>query len=112
MKETEQNGAVEIVEQPPTLKDLTFMVEKVNMISHIAGLPLLITSLLHLFEFILFAFLAHLNRRLRGELIGWESSRRPLVRACVRGCVNTFKHKYLRDQLADRNQILSEASFG
>ena len=59
-----------------------------------------------------FGFLAHLSQRLRGELIGWESSRRPSVRPCVRACVNTFKHKYLRDQWADRNQILSEASFG
>ena len=27
-------------------------------------------------------------------------------------CVNIFKHEYLRDQQADRNQILSEASLG
>ena len=29
-------------------------------------------------------FLAHLSRRLRGELIVYRSSRRPSVRACVR----------------------------
>ena len=34
------------------------------------------------------------------------------VRPCVRPCVHTFKHKYLRDQQADYNQILSEASLG
>ena len=27
-------------------------------------------------------------------------------------CLNIFKHEYLRDQQAYRNQILSEASFG
>ena len=27
-------------------------------------------------------------------------------------CVHTFKHEYLLDQWADRNQILSEASLG
>ena len=32
------------------------------------------------------------------------------VHLCVR--VNTFKHEYLRDQQANGNQILSEASFG
>ena len=31
---------------------------------------------------------------------------------CVRPCVNTFKHEYLRNQQADCNQILSEASLG
>ena len=40
-------------------------------------------------------FLAHLSRRLRGELIVYRSSRRPSVRPCVRGCVHTFKHEYL-----------------
>ena len=29
----------------------------------------------------------------------------------MRVCVHTFKHEYLRDQQADYNQILSEASF-
>ena len=32
--------------------------------------------------------------------------------ASVRECVHTFKHEYLRDQQADYNQILSEASLG
>ena len=32
-------------------------------------------------------FLAHLSRRLRGELIVYRSSRCPSVRPCVRGCV-------------------------
>ena len=32
------------------------------------------------------------------------------VRPWLGGCVNTFIQKYLRDQRADRNQILSEAS--
>ena len=31
-----------------------------------------------------FVFLAHLSRRLRGELIVYRSSRRPSVRVCVR----------------------------
>ena len=35
-------------------------------------------------------FLAHLSRRLRGELIVYRSSRRPSVRACVRLCVCVF----------------------
>ena len=55
-------------------------------------------------------FLAHLSRRLRGELIVYRSSRRPSVRACV--CVHTFKHEYLLDLWVDHNQILSEASLG
>ena len=53
-------------------------------------------------------FLAHLGRRLRGELIVYQSSCRPSVRVCV----HTFKHEYLRVQWVDRNQILSEASLG
>ena len=60
--------------------------------------------------------LAHLSRRLIGELIVYQSSRRPSVRACVsasvRPSVNTFKHEYLCNQLADWNEILSEASLG
>ena len=32
--------------------------------------------------------------------------------ASVRTCVNTFKHEYLRNQWANCNQILSEASLG
>ena len=53
-------------------------------------------------------FLAHLSRRLRGELIVYWSSRRP----CVPASVHTFKHEYLCNQLADWNEILSEASLG
>ena len=36
-------------------------------------------------------FLAHLSRRLKGELIVYQSSRRPSVCASV----NIFKHEYL-----------------
>ena len=57
-------------------------------------------------------FLTHLSRRLKGELTVYQSSRRPSVRACVRPSVNTFKHEYLCNQLADWNEILSEASLG
>ena len=53
-------------------------------------------------------FLAHLSRRLKGELIVYRSIRRP----CVRPSVNIFKLEYLRNQWANRNQILSEASLG
>ena len=35
-------------------------------------------------------FLAHLSRRLRGELIVYQSSRRPSVRALV--CASTFSN--------------------
>ena len=52
--------------------------------------------------------LAHLSRRLKGELIVYWSIRRP----CVRPCVNIFKLEYLRNQWANCNQILSEASLG
>ena len=35
------------------------------------------------------------------------------MRGCVRACVrHIFKHEYLRDQQANRNQISSEASLG
>ena len=50
--------------------------------------------------------LAHLSRRLT-----W-AYRMGLEPASVRACVHTFKHEYLRDQQADYNQILSEASLG
>ena len=43
-----------------------------------------------------------------GELIVYQSSRRP----SVRGSVHIFKHEYFRNQWADHNEILSEASFG
>ena len=51
-----------------------------------------------------------------GELIVYQSSRRPSVRACVRpsvrASVHTFKHYFLHNQQAYSNQILSEASLG
>ena len=60
--------------------------------------------------------LAHLSRRLKGELIVYRSIRRPCVsaslRPLVRLWVNIFKLEYLRNQWANRNQILSEASLG
>ena len=62
--------------------------------------------------FILFQFLAHLSRRLIGELIVYRSSRRPCVRPSVRASVHIFKHEYLCNQLVDWNEILSEASLG
>ena len=40
------------------------------------------------------------------------SVRPPLRLASVSMCVNTFKHEYLRNQWANRNQNLSEASLG
>ena len=40
--------------------------------------------------FVIVSFLAHLSRRLRGELIVYRSSRRPSVRPCVRACVGVF----------------------
>ena len=42
------------------------------------------------------------------SFIGWESIRRPSV--CM--CVNAFKHEYIRNQRADCNKSLSEASLG
>ena len=61
-------------------------------------------------------FLAHLSRRLKGELIVYRSIRRPLVRPLVRpsvsASVNIFELEYLRNQSANHNQILSEASLG
>ena len=57
-------------------------------------------------------FLAHLSRRLKGELIVYRSIRCPCVRASVGPWVNIFKLEYLRNQWANRNQILSEASLG
>ena len=61
-------------------------------------------------------FLAHLSRRLIGELIVYRSSRRPSVRPSVRPfvrpSVHIFKHEFLCNQLVDWNEILSEASLG
>ena len=62
------------------------------------------------------AFLAHLSRRLKGELIVYPWIGRPFVRPLVRpsvsASVNIFKLEYLRNQWANRNQNLSEASLG
>ena len=61
------------------------------------------------FFFVLnFRFLAHLSRRLVGELIvyPWSGVRPSSV------VVHNFKHKYLCNRWADHNQILSEASLG
>ena len=54
------------------------------------------------------AFLAHLSRRLKGELIVYQSNCR--LSGCV--SVNIFKLEYLRNQWANRNEILSEPSLG
>ena len=48
----------------------------------------------------------------QGELIVYQSSRRPSVCVSVRPCVNTFKYEYFHNQRADHNQILTEASLG
>ena len=45
-----------------------------------------------------------------GELIVYQSSRRLSVCLAVCLSVNIFKLEYLRNQWANRNQILSEAS--
>ena len=55
-------------------------------------------------------FLAHLSRRLVGELIVYPwSGVRPSASVVV---VHNFKHEYLCNQWADHNGILSEASLG
>ena len=57
-------------------------------------------------------FLAHLSRRLIGELIVYRSSRRPCVRPCVRPSVHIFKHEYLCNQLADWNEYYLKLHWG
>ena len=52
--------------------------------------------------------LAHLSRRLKGELIVYQSSRR----LCVCVSVNIFKLEYLGNQWANSIEILSEPSLG
>ena len=55
--------------------------------------------------------LAHLSRK----LTRWAYSitiEPALVFPSMRASVNTFKYEYLRNQRADRIQILSEASLG
>ena len=58
------------------------------------------------------AFFSSSEPKAHGELIVYRSIRRPLVRASVRASVNIFKLEYLRNQWANCNQILSEASLG
>ena len=48
----------------------------------------------------------------QGELIVYQSSRRLSVCLSVWLCVNIFKLEYLRNQWANRNEILSEPSLG
>ena len=72
------------------------------------NLTVLMLSVQQAFAVHITFFLAHLSQRLIGELIVYRSSRRLCVRASVRECVNTFKHEYLCNQLADWNEILSE----
>ena len=54
------------------------------------------------------SFLAHLSRRLEGELLVY-----PYSGVCpLASVVHNFKHEYLCIQWADHNEILSEASLG
>ena len=57
-------------------------------------------------------FLAHLSRRLKGELIVYQSSCRLCVCLSVCLSVNILKLEYLCNQWANRNEILSEPSLG
>ena len=62
-----------------------------------------------------YQFLAHLSQRLTrwAYRMGLKLASLLLcVSASVRPSVHTFKHEYLRNQCADRNQILTEASLG
>ena len=70
----------------------------------------IVRSLSYLTDHTLPPFLAHLSRRLKGELIVYWSIRRP----CVGLCVNKhfFKLEYLRNQWANRNEILSGHHWG
>ena len=58
-------------------------------------------------------FLAHLSRRLTGELIvyPWSGVRRRQSVVC-RPSFTMLKHLLLRNRLADQSQILLGASFG
>ena len=60
---------------------------------------------------IIFELLAHLSRRLIGELIvyPWSGVRRP---SSVRRLSTMLKHLLLRNRLADQSQILCGASLG
>ena len=53
-----------------------------------------------------YQFLAHLSRRLKGELKVYQSS------GFLCASVYIFKLEYLRNQWANRNEILSEPSLG
>ena len=57
-------------------------------------------------------FLAHLSRRLTGELIGYPWIRRPSSASVRLASVHIFKRLLLRNRLANRSQILCGASLG
>ena len=64
-----------------------------------------------------YAFLAHLSRRLMGELMvyQWSGVRRPSVVGVVRrrpSSSTMLKHLLLRNRLDDQSQILCGASLG
>ena len=67
---------------------------------------------LYLSIFLSFQIFSSPEPKAHGELIVYQSSRRLSVCLCVCLCVHIFKHEYLRDQWANCNQILSEASLG
>ena len=58
--------------------------------------------------YVTLCFFSSPEPKAHGELIVYQSIRRPSV--CP--SVNIFKLEYLRNQWANRNQILSEASLG
>ena len=60
----------------------------------------------------IFRYQSNLSRRLKGELIGYQSSCRLCVCLSVCLCVNIFKLEYLRNHWVNRNEILSEPSLG
>ena len=61
---------------------------------------------------ILISLLSFSSPEPKDHKVSLQDGTRAGVRPCVRPCVHTFKHEYLRDQQADYNQILSEASLG
>ena len=65
-------------------------------------------------SFFFSSFLAHLSRRLIGELIvyPWSGVRPSVRRPSVRRLSTMLKHLLLRNRLADQNQILCGASLG
>ena len=62
----------------------------------------------------LYLSLAHISRRLIGELIGysWSGVRPSVVRRPSVVVVNNFKHPLLQNRLPKQSQILSEACLG